>query len=79
MKLTVRYFAVLRERRGLETEVIEMPQMTARELADHLSHAHGLDLPASLIRIAVDGAFVDDSVALHDGQTVVLIPPVAGG
>lgn len=79
MRLTVQYFAVLRERRGLDVETVDVPTVTARELVDRLVAEHDLGLPSSLIRIAVDGRFVLDNVELRDGQAIVLIPPVAGG
>lgn len=31
------------------------------------------------VRFAIDEAFEDDDAALHEGATVALIPPVAGG
>ena len=79
MKVHIRYFAVLRDRRGVSEETLQIEPMTARELADRLTVQHQLDLPAPLIRIAVNGEFVEDSQVLSDGDTVVLIPPVAGG
>lgn len=79
MKIQVRYFAVLRDRRGLGEEALEIESQTARQLADHLIAEHQLDLPSPLIRVAINGAFVADDTVLRDGDTVVLIPPVAGG
>ena len=79
MRVIVRYFAVLRDRRGLGEESMQVDPMTVRELANQLTVQHKLDLPPSLIRIAVNGEFVDDQRALAEGDSVVLIPPVAGG
>ena len=79
MNVRVRYFAVLRDRRGLGEESISTDPVTARELADRLIVLHKLDLPPSLIRIAVNGEFVGDQHMLADGDSVVLMPPVAGG
>lgn len=79
MKVHVRYFAVLRDRRGLAEETLEFEGQTARQLADHLIGKHQFDLPSPLIRVAINGAFVNDDTALRDGDSVVLIPPVAGG
>jgi len=79
MRVLIRYFAVLRDRRGLGEESLEVEPMTVRTLANQLTVNHQLDLPPSLIRIAVNGEFVDDQRLLADGDTVVLIPPVAGG
>jgi len=79
MKIRVRYFAVLRDRAGVGEESVETSAATARELVDELIQTRHLELPSTLIRPAVNGQFVDDSVAIHDGDEVVLIPPVAGG
>lgn len=77
--IEVRYFAVLRDRRGLADEKVDAAGLTARALVDRLVERHGLGLPSPLIRVAVNGAFVDDGRVLADGDQVVLIPPVAGG
>ncbi|MBX7135358.1 MAG: MoaD/ThiS family protein [Fimbriimonadaceae bacterium] len=79
MRVKVRYFAVLRDRRGLAEETLELEGQTARQLADHLIGKHQLDLPSPLIRVAINGVFVADDTDIKDGDTVVLIPPVAGG
>lgn len=79
MSVRVRYFAVLRDRRGLESERVDAAGQTAGELVEALIERHDLGLPASLIRVAINGAFVEDSVVLAVGDEVVLLPPVAGG
>ena len=79
MKVTICYFAVLRNRRGLSEETVLLQASTVRELVDLLIVQHQLDLPSALIRVAVNGDFVDDGYILANGDTVVLIPPVAGG
>lgn len=79
MTVQVRYFAVLRDQRGVDRETIEVPAMTARQFAHHLIDLHSFTLPSSLVRVAVNGQFVDDDYAISDGEEVVLIPPVAGG
>lgn len=79
MTITVRYFAVLRDRRGLAEESISGDFTTARALVDQLIVQHRLDLPSALIRIAQNGQFVADDSPVNDGDVIVLIPPVAGG
>ncbi|HMS53818.1 MAG TPA: MoaD/ThiS family protein [Fimbriimonadaceae bacterium] len=79
MKVTVRYFAVLRDRRGLDAETVECPEMTSSQFASYLIELHQLGLPPSLVRVAVNSSFVSDDHVLGDGDEVVLIPPVAGG
>lgn len=79
MNVTVRYFAVLRDRAGVGEEKIVTHAATARALVDELRELRQLGLPSSLIRIAVNGDFVEDSTPLHEGAEIVLLPPVAGG
>lgn len=75
----VRYFSVLRERAGCETEEIEAAKTTAREFAEWLLAERSLGVPSSMVRVAVNGAFVSDAHPLSSGDEVVLVPPVAGG
>lgn len=79
MKVTIRYFAVLRDRRGLDTDVIETEARTVGELAASLIETHSLGLPPALIRTAVNGSFVPEDTPLKEDDMIVLIPPVAGG
>jgi molybdopterin synthase sulfur carrier subunit len=79
MTVTVRYFAVLRDRAGMSEEVLELGPTTARELVEKLIEDRKLGLGSQLIRVAVNNRFVDDQTPLRDGDQVVLIPPVAGG
>jgi molybdopterin converting factor subunit 1 len=79
MRIEVTYFAVLREQRGLNRESLEIGEATGSELYARLSGAHGFSLPASLVRLAVNGAFRDPELPLNEGDQVAFIPPVAGG
>jgi len=79
VRITVRYFAVLRDRRGLDSETLEAEAKTAGELASLIIKERSLGLPSALVRPAVNGVFVPDSHPLQDGDILALIPPVAGG
>ena len=78
-KLKVRYFAVFREERGLAEEQVETAFGTAGELYTELRERHQFRLEPTLVRVALNGAYVDMSAPLSEGDEVVLIPPVAGG
>ena len=82
MRVTLLYFAVLRELVGLEREDVALPmgiervgQVRAWLEARHPSLAGRL----GAVRVAVDEEFSRDDQTLHDGAVVALIPPVAGG
>ncbi|MBS1708401.1 MAG: MoaD/ThiS family protein [Armatimonadetes bacterium] len=79
MTLKVKYFAVLRERRGLAEETVEVEPTTAGGFTAWILREHSLGLPPALVRLAMDGTFLADDEPLRDGAEVVLIPPVAGG
>lgn len=73
--VTIRYFAILRERRGLDRE----PIITSAETLLELYQSLDLGLDSSLVRFAVGGEFVSPSTPVVAGMEVALIPPVAGG
>jgi len=77
--LHVQYFAVLREQAGRSAESLESAAASPAELYDELRARHGLALPRSLLRVAVNEEFADWEQPLEDGDRVVFIPPVAGG
>ena len=78
-KISLQYFAVLRESRGLSREIRETDADTARLLYDELRQAYGFQLSPTDLKVAVNGDFQDLDHALQDGDEVVFIPPVAGG
>ena len=77
--LQVQYFAILREQRGLSQEQLTTAAATPAALYEELRARHRFTLPGDRIRAAVNDAFVDAGSALHDGDRIVFIPPVAGG
>jgi len=78
-RLRVRYFAVLREQAGRSTEELETQASTPRELYEELRRRRGLTLSPEFLRVAVNDEFGDWRAPLADGDTVVFLPPVAGG
>ena len=79
ISVTVQYFAILREQRGLTEEKISTGAATPTALYDELRARHGFTLPADRVRAAVNEEFVSARAALRDGDRLVFIPPVAGG
>jgi len=78
-RLRVRYFAVLREQAGRSSEELETQASTPRELYEELRRRRGLTLSPEFLRVAVNDEFGDWRALLADGDTVVFLPPVAGG
>ncbi|HEY1108232.1 MAG TPA: MoaD/ThiS family protein [Opitutaceae bacterium] len=77
--ITVQYFAILREQRGLGQETLVTAAATPAALYEELRARHPFTLPGDRIRAAVNDAFVDSASPLREGDRVVFIPPVAGG
>jgi molybdopterin-guanine dinucleotide biosynthesis protein A len=78
-RLKVRYFAMLREQAGRSTEELETHAATPSQLYDELRRLRGLTLAPEFLRVAVNDEFGDWRSPLSDGDTVVFLPPVAGG
>jgi molybdopterin converting factor small subunit len=81
MKKTVRvtYFALLREERGVGEERVETSAATAADLYEELRKCHGFTLGPERLRVAINDGFEPWGTALHDADSLVFIPPVAGG
>lgn len=77
--LSIRYFAILREQRGLAQEKLASPATTPEALYEELRTRHGFTLPGNRVRAAVNGEFAEAGAPLQEGDEVVFIPPVAGG
>jgi Molybdopterin converting factor, small subunit len=78
-KLTIQYFAILREQRGLAREQLDTPATTPAALYDELRARHAFTLPPDRIRAAINGDFAPPDSSLRDNDEVTFIPPVAGG
>jgi molybdopterin synthase sulfur carrier subunit len=78
-RLTVLYFASLRDAAGVASESIEADAHDLRGLYESLRERHGFVLPVDRLRVAVDGAFARWDEAPRAGSEVAFIPPVSGG
>jgi molybdopterin converting factor subunit 1 len=77
--IRVQYFALLRDQRGLADEKLATAAGTPAGLYAELRARHGFTLAAEQLRVAVNDEFAEWEAPLHDGDTLVFIPPVAGG
>jgi molybdenum cofactor guanylyltransferase len=77
--LRIRYFALLREQAGRSSEELDTPAGTPQELYEELQRRHNLKVGAQFLRVAINDEFADWRAPLADGDTVVFLPPVAGG
>lgn len=83
MKITVRYFASIREAIGQGSEPLQTGAATLGALRDELiarGGAHASSLArGKAVRMALDQVLSDDAAALADGAEVAFFPPVTGG
>ncbi len=78
-QITIRYFAILKDQRGLRDETIDTGAATAAELYDKLASAYNFTLTRDRLRVAVNDVFADWQTPIRANDTIVFIPPVAGG
>jgi molybdenum cofactor guanylyltransferase len=77
--IKVQYYALLREQAGRSDEALVTAARTPRELYEELKARHPFSLAPEMLRVAVNAEFGEWTQALADGDSVVFIPPVAGG
>jgi len=77
--IKVQYYALLREQAGRSDEALETVARTPRELYEELKARHPFSLAPEMLRVAVNAEFGEWTQPLADGDSVVFIPPVAGG
>jgi molybdopterin synthase catalytic subunit len=82
MTVTVRLFAILRERAGRDSVEIELPEgATVADAFERLATAPGLgELVVRLpLRMAVNREYAGDGTTIRPGDELALIPPISGG
>jgi molybdenum cofactor guanylyltransferase len=78
-RITVQYYALLREQAGRREEALTTTAPTPRELYAELAGRYPFSLGADMLRVAINSEFGEWTAPLKDGDAVVFIPPVAGG
>jgi len=78
-RITVLYFASLRDAAGAEQERWDTDAGDLAGVYAELAARHGFTLPRERLRVALDGAFAPWDSPVRAGSTVALIPPVSGG
>ncbi|MEN7341493.1 MAG: MoaD/ThiS family protein [Pseudomonadota bacterium] len=78
-KITVRYFALFRDRAGCAEEIIETQAATTLDLFTALKDRHGTDDPRGHCKVAINDVMADWDTPISTGDVVLLFPPVAGG
>jgi molybdopterin synthase sulfur carrier subunit len=83
MKLSIRYFASIREALGQSLESVDTSATTLGGLRDELIARGGAYAQAlargKAVRMALNQVMVDESATLGEGAEVAFFPPVTGG
>jgi len=75
----IQYYAILREQAGRSEETLDTSAGTPAELYAELRQRHPFQLSSAQLKVALNSEFSDWQTPLKHGDTVVFIPPVAGG
>lgn len=78
-RLTVLYFASLRDASGVASEQVQTQAPSLQALYEELQARHGFNFPVRQLRVAVDDAFARWQDPPRDDSEVAFIPPVSGG
>jgi molybdopterin-guanine dinucleotide biosynthesis protein A len=79
MQLKIQYYALMREQAGRSDETLETTASTPADLYSELKARYGFTLTREQLKVAVNSEFASWSHKLAAGDSVVFIPPVAGG
>ena len=79
MKIKVKYFAAMREAIGTSEEIIDCEFSTPSDLFTFLKEKYRFKLDESNIKVAINDEYAEFTRQLSERDTVVFIPPVAGG
>lgn len=83
MKITVKYFASIREAIGQSQEALDTAAPTLAVLRDELIARGGAYADAlarsKAVRAALNQVLHDEQAALQEGAEVAFFPPVTGG
>ncbi len=82
MTVSVRLFAILRERAGRDSVEIELPEgATVGDAFERLAETPGLaELVARMpLRMAVNREYASAGASISPGDELAVIPPISGG
>ncbi|MEM6753735.1 MAG: MoaD/ThiS family protein [Cyanobacteria bacterium P01_C01_bin.38] len=81
IKVTVKLFAAYQEAYNVPELTLEFPENTSvSQVGEYLINEHPeLEKWRNVTKFGINLDFVEPDTLLHDGDEVVLIPPVSGG
>jgi molybdopterin converting factor subunit 1 len=79
MKINIIYFASLRDASKKSSETIETNSNSIEDLYEELHRKYKFPIKRNNLRVAQNEVYVEFNSTLTDQDTIVFIPPVAGG
>ena len=79
MKIHLQYFSFFGDFAGKPSETLDTNVQNPTELYQEIQKLYDFEKDPKNFRVAVNEEFVDWETQLNEGDTVVFIPPVAGG
>jgi len=79
MKISIIYFASLKDQSHKSNEQVQTDAKTVDDLFEELNKVYTFKIPKKNLRVAINEEYKDFSTILNENDTVVFIPPVAGG
>lgn len=80
MKVTVLYFAQLREKTSLSKEDLSVEgSLTVRDLYRMMDKKYSFQIEESLVKYAINDSYVEETAVPNENDEIVFITPVAGG
>lgn len=78
MRVSVIYYAGLRERVGKSIEFLDLnAEPMVKDLRSELAKRHGLD--EDILLVALNGSFANPDTVIDEGDEIAVFPPVSGG
>ena len=78
-KVTIKYFALFRDRAGKDEEVWSTPSTTFSELFDEVSSEYQFNLEKKFIRVARNESYCGFEEVIEEGDVISFLPPLSGG
>ena len=75
----LQYFSLIGDLTGKSAEDLNSSSSTPKELYAELQKLYSFEQDPSKFRVAVNDEFTAWNTELKDGDSIVFIPPVAGG
>ena len=78
-KIRIQYYASLREACGVGEEFIKTQARSPKELFQDIQKRHRIQISFDSLKVAINDEFSPLDSLLKSEDTVIFIPPVAGG